>query len=363
MIGYITINDETNLGNRLQSYATYQLLSRYDKTECIVRNYFCEGIKRRIPWNPLRIMQKLRNKIIYRTISDVEQQSVYEELRHLNFKEFSSLIHNGETLTKDTDYAQLENKYDIFVAGSDQIWNPNLFSDMYINMLGFVKTKKKISLSSSISKDSLYPEEKYEFKKYLNSFYALSCREENGSCLVRKLTHKDCETLIDPTLMLKKDEWASIMRKPNFHEDQKAYILLYFLGGRTSEFNNEISKLSKRYNIGVIDIYDKESSYYSCGPREFLYLINNASLVLTDSFHGSVFSYIFDKPFKTFIRKDMNSMNSRLLTLSNKLKLQNKMFIRDLADINDEAFNVQYDKEYLRYEQKRVLEYLEKALN
>ena len=66
MIGYITINDETNLGNRLQSYATYQLLSRYDKTECIVRNYFCEGIKRRIPWNPVRIMQNLRSKINYR---------------------------------------------------------------------------------------------------------------------------------------------------------------------------------------------------------------------------------------------------------------------------------------------------------
>lgn len=363
MIGYITINDETNLGNRLQSYATYQLLSRYDKTECIVRNYFCEGVKRRIPWNPLRIMQKLRNKIIYRTVSDTKQQSVYEEARYLNFKEFSSLIHNGETLTKDTDYTQLENKYDIFVAGSDQIWNPNLFSDMYINMLGFVKTKRKISLSSSISKDSLYPEEKYEFKKYLTSFYALSCREEKGSYLVHKLTNKDCETLIDPTLMLEKNEWALIMKKPDFHNEQKAYILLYFLGGRASEFSNEIYKLSKRYNMEVIDIYNKESTYYSCGPREFLYLISNASLVLTDSFHGSVFSYIFDKPFKTFVRKDTNSMNSRLLTLSDKLKLQNRMFIRDIAEINDEAFKFQYDKEYLRYEQRRFLEYLEKALN
>lgn len=363
MIGYITINDETNLGNRLQSYATYQLLSRYDKTECIVRNYFCEGIKRRIPWNPLRIMQKLRSKINYRMFPNVEQQSVYEESRYLNFKEFSTLIHNGEILTKDTDYVLLENKYDIFVAGSDQIWNPNLFSDMYINMLGFVKTKRKISLSSSISKDDLYIEEKHEFKKYLNSFYALSCREEKGSYLVRELTHKDCKTLIDPTLMLEKNEWASIMKKPNFHDERKEYILLYFLGGRTTEFNNEISKLSEKYNIEVIDIYDKESIYYSCGPREFLYLINNASIVLTDSFHGSVFSYIFDKPFKTFIRKDTNSMNSRLLTLSDKLKLENKMFIRDVAEIDDEAFNVQYSKEHLRYEQRRFLEYLENALN
>lgn len=363
MIGYITINDEINIGNRLQSYATYMLLSRYDKTQCIVRNYFCEGTKRRIPWNPLRIMEKVKNKIAYSIVSNEEQQSVYEESRCLNFREFSSLIDNGETLTKNTDYTKLENKYDIFVVGSDQIWNPNLFPDMYINMLGFVKTKRKISLASSISKDNLYVEERYEFKKYLDSFYLLSCREERGSYLVHELTHKDCETLIDPTLMLEKNEWASIMKKPDFHSEQKEYILIYFLGGRTVEFNAEICELGKKYNMKIIDIYDKNSPYYSCGPREFLYLINGAALVLTDSFHGSVFSYIFDKPFKTFIRKDTSTMNSRLFTFSDKLGLENKMFIRDVGEISDETFNVKYDKEYLKHEQRRVLQYLEKALN
>lgn len=362
MIGYITINDETNLGNRLQSYATYQLLSRYDKTECIVRNYFCEGIKRRIPWNPLRIIKKLRSKISYKMFPNAEHQSTYEESRYLNFKEFSRLIHNGEILTKDTDYTQLENKYDIFVAGSDQIWNPNLFSDMYINMLGFVKTKRKISLSSSISKDNLYIEEKYEFKKYLNSFYALSCREEKGSCLVRKLTHKDCETLIDPTLMLKKNEWTSIMRKPDFHDEKKEYILLYFLGERTKELNDEISEFGKRYNIEIIDIYDKESLYYSCGPREFLYLINNASLVLTDSFHACVFSFLFNKSFVVYDRNWNNcNMNSRLETLLKKFHLERKYANSGLEnDIWEHNYEDGYKQ--LELERQKATEFLKKAL-
>lgn len=362
MIGYITINDETNLGNRLQSYATYKLLSRYDKTQCIVRNYFCEGKKRRIPWSPIRIVIKIKNKIIYKMASDEKTQSEYERLRYQNFREFSGLIQNGETLTTDTDYSRLESEYEVFVAGSDQIWNPNLFPDMYINMLGFVKDKRKISLASSISKDRLYPEEKYEFKKYLNSFYALSCREERGSDLVHELTRKKCETLIDPTLMIEKGEWISLMKKPYFHKEDKSFILLYFLGGRTEEFYDKLSRISQKYNMEVIDIYDKKSPYYSCGPREFLYLISNTALLLTDSFHGSVFSYIFDKPFKTFVREDTRSMNSRLLTLSDKLRLENKMFIHDVEEIGDEAFHVHYDKSFLKSEQQKFRKFLENAL-
>ena len=362
MIAYITINDKTNLGNRLQSYATFMLLSKYDETYCLVRNYFCEGKKRRIPWSLIRIALKLKNKIINKLDKTTNMESIYEDKRELNFNDFDGLINMGEILNQSTDYSKLEEKYSCFVVGSDQIWNPSLFPNMYINMLGFVKNSRKISLASSISRDNLFLEEKYEFRRYLKTFYKLSCREERGSQIVSALTHKKCQTLIDPTLMLEKNDWISIMKKPEFHNERNPYMLVYFLGGKTKEFEKDILELGKKLNLIIIDIYDKNSIYYSCGPKEFIYLVYNASLILTDSFHGSVFSYIFDKPFKIFVRKDTNSMNSRLITLSSKLNLDKRIFAQNVKEINESVFNIKYDKKYLRNEQRKVYKYLNSSL-
>lgn len=366
MIAYITINDETNLGNRLQSYATFILLSKYDETYCLVRNYFCDGKKKRIPWSLFRAALKIKDKISNNLNKIIIEKSLYDEKRKSNFIDFSNLINNGEILSQNTDYTQLEKKYSCFVVGSDQIWNPGLFQDMYINMLGFVKTKKKISLSSSISKDELFPEEKYEFKRYLTSFYNLSCREEQGSQIIREIVHRECQTLIDPTLMLEKEEWVSVMKKPVFHNDGSPYILLYFLGGMTNKLEENIRLLGVNLKLRIIDLYDKNSIYYSCGPKEFIYLISNASLVLTDSFHGSIFSYIFEKPFRTFVREDINTMNSRLITLFNKLNLCEEIFACDtnkLNQINENDLKIMYDKTALKQEQKKVYDYLQISLN
>ena len=190
----------------------------------------------------------------------------------------------------------------------------------------------------------------------------MSCREQQGSDIVTRLTGRECITLIDPTLMLSSEEWDNVSKKPIFHNENDKYILLYFLGELTKEYKDIIDNTSKRYNLKVIDIYDKNSKYYSCGPSEFIYMIKHCSIMLTDSFHGSVFSYIYNKPFRIFNRVGGSSMNSRLENLINVLHLSNNISINvDNFDLDHVLDEPNYDKDVLKCEQKKFKDYLDKA--
>lgn len=161
--------------------------------------------------------------------------------------------------------------------------------------------------------------------------------------------------------MLSKEEWDQIIKKPVFHDENKKYVLLYFLGNLTEEYKGSIAVISDRYNLEVIDVLDKNSRYYTCGPAEFVWMIKHAELILTDSFHGSVLSYIYDKPFRIFGRVDGNvSMNSRLVNLLDKLQLSEKTYITKDSSL-DNLLEVHYDKHCLEAEQKKFRKYLDEA--
>ncbi len=361
MIGLITINDNENIGNRLQNYAMMKILSQYDITKNIVRNY---GAEDKVTFNT-RIILTLR-KVIKRICNGlkvvIRHKPYLNYLKRIdNFQKFNLLIDNGEVLSYDTDYNTLNSKYDIFVVGSDQVWNPTAQGNgMYINMLGFTCPEKKIACSPSISIESLSVEQEQVFKMYLTDFKALSCREKQGSKLIESLVGRECKTLIDPTLMLAASEWNKIAKKPAFHDDTKKYLLVYFLGEQTKEYKNVIQEISCKYDLLIVDIYSRDSIYNSCGPAEFLYLIRNCVLVLTDSFHGAVFSYIYNKPLRIFDRKDEKMpMNTRITNLIDVLHLKN-VILDD--DIEENIMDYSYDYSFLKGEQEKFKQYLDANL-
>ena len=364
MIGIITINDNNNYGNRLQNYAVYTVLSRFDKAINIIRP---EGINKSVyPKNPIKFCVKAA-KHIYRRVCHKQTLKVdiadspFQNERARNFQAFNENIENGEILTKNFDYSLLD-KYDYIVTGSDQVWNPKLYPNMYINMLGFAKPLKRVALAPSIACDDLSKEQKKEFKKYLKHFSFLSCREAQGSRIISELSQKKCITLLDPTLVLSKEEWDVVAKKPLFHDDSKKYMLLYFLGGMSEEYIKIVEKLKETTGLEVVNVYDKNSEYYSCGPAEFIYMIANSQLVLTDSFHASVFSYIYDKPFRIFEREGTGVyMNSRLKNLMSTLKIEDSVYISNDLKFSD-LFKCQYDKKVLYNEQIRFLKYVESFL-
>ena len=191
----------------------------------------------------------------------------------------------------------------------------------------------------------------------------ISVREQAGAEIVQDLCGFDVPVLVDPTLLITKDEWSSIAEKPWWLEKDK-YMMVFFLGGMSEQESMECNKIAESYDLKIVNILDKDNlDYYTSSPEEFLYLIKNASIVLTDSFHATVFSIIMNTPFLNFSRKGME-MNSRIDTLLNLFGMNERRVI-DGEPIRLELFNVDFSnvEECLKIEREKSRKFLLKALH
>ena len=347
-VGIITINDNNNYGNRLQNYAVQEVLKKKNvRVETIINQKNCKKIyiKEHIKLLlPLKKFNRIRN-----------------------FYRFNKLINFSNVFLVDNnkDGKKINLMYDTFFVGSDQVWNPNFKRLSDIDFLTFADKEKRNSFSASfgISTLSLYDEERC--KKYLKEFKNVSVREDKGKELVETLTGRnDIEILVDPTMLLSKDEWDIIIKKPKQMKEEKKYILNYFLGDIPKDRKLEIERIAKEYNCEIINILDPKDQYYSSGPSEFIYLEKNAFLVCTDSFHSSVFAFLYNVPFIVFNREDkLASMNSRLETLLLKFNLKNRTF--NDKNITYDNLNQDYTESYkiLEEERKKADLFLKNALS
>lgn len=349
-IGILTINDYTNLGNRLQNYAVQETLKRFvDNVETI------ENKK-------VKKYQKLRTFIgdIIKSVSPKPSHKRYIKFAKFNKKIMTSkIIINENNVPKD-----LKDKYDYFITGSDQVWNPNFARLTSIDLLSFANPEQKISFSASFGINEL-PENKKEFtKKNLETFKAISVRENAGKKIIEDLTgRKDVQVLVDPTMLLNVEDWDKVAKKPKQLKTDK-YILNYFLGELSEKRKAEIYRIAKENNCEVINILDKNSPFYCTGPSEFLYLEKHAFLVCTDSFHSSVFAILYNTPFIVFSREDDTvPMSSRIETLISKFNLKNREY--NGKEITKENLNCDYTEAYiiLEEERKKSINFLRQALD
>ena len=234
-----------------------------------------------------------------------------------------------------------------------------------MDLLVGMEDKKKISYAASFGISSIPEMKKIYVSNELKRFKAISVREDDGKKIVENLTNRnDIEVVIDPTMLLSKNDWKEISKKPK-NMTEKKYILNYFLGDISKNKADIINKFAEDNNYEVINILDKNSKYYECGPSEFLYLIDNAELICTDSFHSCVFSILFDKSFVVFDRENEKhqTMSSRIETLINKFKLDNRKF--NGIEITKENICHDYTNAYkvLDEERKKANEFLKKALD
>ena len=344
-VGIFTIIDKNNYGNRLQNYAVQQFLKPIGLSTNTFKNFSYTNSKkflllRKIKWN----IKKLRNK------DNINKK------RLDSFEKFDAYINfNQKVLNPFLKY----NNYDFILCGSDQVWNPNFGRLRDVDLLCFTKPEKRIAFAASFGVDDIPNKMKKNVGKALKSFKAISVREDAGKKIVEELTGRtDVEVLIDPTMLLTADEWDKVSKKPTMLKNDK-YILNYFLGNLSDERRNEINRVAKENNCEVINILDKESPFYECGPSEFLYLEKNAFLICTDSFHSSVFGILYNTPFLVFER---TSMNSRLDTLLSKFKLEDRRYKgkitkKDLKCDYTESYNI-LDKERIK-----SMNFLKKALD
>lgn len=231
-------------------------------------------------------------------------------------------------------------KFDILLTGSDQIWNPYYLEEFYL--LGFSKNKNKISYSSSIGMQSIPDEKKDVYKNCLSHFSHIAVREKSAEFVLKALLNRnDICTVLDLVFLLSKNEWTEfykrrISRKIRNSAEKSGYIFCYFIGSR-SEYKDYVEKIADAYNMPVIYIPSSENRTIvldgkrisSAGLEDFLCYIANAALVLTDSFHATSFSLIFEKQFIEFLRfnrTDEKSQNSRILDLLEKYCLDSRLF-------------------------------------
>lgn len=323
-IGIITFQRAYSYGAKLQAYALSTYLCMLGHQAEII-DYSNIG------WNKIPGIKLNSLKDFVKSLICYLNSFRKEKLRRKNLDDFffkktpHTLQHYNSETIKNT-----EKDFDIFIAGSDQIWCPRYnLGDMNF-LLSFVKdNKKKFSYAASFGFSSI--DSKYEetYKQCLNSFNKVLVRETEGARIVKQLTQRNAEVVLDPTFLLNIKQWSSIAHYP-FKKKIK-YILCFKILSVSPAYQKLIDHLSllTGYHVIVIDTsyrYKpiKGELYSTAGPEEFLGLIKEAQLVVTNSFHATVFSIIFNKNFYTVLNE--NGLNSRMTDLATKLRLSHRMF-------------------------------------
>ena len=331
-VAIVTLIGYYNYGNRLQNYATQEVIRGLGyKVQTVV--YYKRVVAKKGPLNVV-IKRKMvsffnkTNKERYHAFKNKLINTLYKDLmneRHEAFKLFTQMnISETDVLYDDYIFNDLPDDYNFFVTGSDQVWHP--FNDNKpLYFLTFAPKEKRIAYAPSFGFAEL-PESCFEeYKKYISEIPHLSVREQSGADIIKKLTGREAAVLVDPTLMLTKEKWISIS-KPAMHKPTGRYLLTYFLGNLSYDTKKLIKTISTHKNLEVVQLASfKDKKRFSADPAEFIDYVNSSDIVLTDSFHGAVFSILFEKPFIVFDRiHEGPSMITRVETLLSKFKLESR---------------------------------------
>lgn len=380
----VTWYKSLNYGTCLQAYGLYHFLEKCGYNCLILDNCKYFSIYNPKDWNIIleKLIKKWKLKAIYKT--EKNKGDLLQKKYNYEFNKRDKLINdfvNGvyilANLKTKSDYKNLVKKCDVFITGSDQIWNPSHFSREYL--LNFVpQNKKKIAYSSSFGVKDIngYYYTKI-YKKFLSRFNYIGVREKDGVNIVKKLTNKEARVVLDPTMLLEKEEWQELIEKAvisNIMKENKDYILCYFVGNKVNYWDS-VNKIKKQLNKNIIvipynaDSYEKKAFInIATGPNEFLWLIKNCSFLCTDSFHATVFANIFNKNycvFKRFKDTDKASQNSRLETLLDMFNLKERLVdIEDnLDNIIKQNINWNNVNEILNKKRKESIDFLINAIN
>ena len=340
-IGVATLHFKNrNYGCALQAYALHKQLERLGYSSELINfskkdqiqssNENMEiGFSRVFSYSLFEIVKKILRRIVImlkRIVDKFRKKHFVKSraLRHQSFDEFEQrFIPQTDIIYTEDNIEETLQKYDFFVCGSDQIWNPRWYNAFY--RLDFVPEEyPKFSYAASISTDVLTGEEKDVFKNTLTSYIGVSVREKQAVSLLEDLSPVTPVHALDPTLLLDATTWDEIATERIVKEP---YVFCYFLG-----CGEELRKLAKQYskkkNIRVVCIpyvlnrYHKLDKKYSdkfieaASPADFISLIKYAEVIFTDSFHATVFSLIYEKEFFVFRRYGFPGMSARIETLT-----------------------------------------------
>ncbi|MCF2663539.1 polysaccharide pyruvyl transferase family protein [Oscillibacter valericigenes] len=301
------------------------------------------------------------------------------ETRYQRFEKFSKdhLRISGHRFESLEELRHAELPYDLILSGSDQIWNPKIFPDGHFDpvFFGAFSDRRKIAYAPSFGIPAIPEEMETELRDYLKDFSHVSARETQGREILREITGKDFPVVLDPTLLLNADQWAAMANTPRGYpgtetNTPQGYILCYCIS-KPGALEPYIRQLAERTGLPVVQlcgirrkVHPKARCILDAGPAEFLALFQNASYVCTNSFHGTVFSVQFQKPFFTAVAPSELAApeRSRTFSILSRLGLTDRIIGKgDTADLETEI-DWAGASERLAEARKSSLAYLRAAL-
>lgn len=366
-IGTLSLNINTNdlnYGAVLHSWAFQRVLKKQFNmvhTEIIdyVPNHFKEL---NLKYPIVSYIKGLHPRATIKTLPN----AYFHAQRYEKFREF---VNNNMIIsTNKYDMESLNNEkldYDCVICESDVIWSPSAtggkFDPSFFMALDSMKDKRKIAYSASLANAEFSDIQEKEFISLIKNVDFISVREKYAAQYVNRLSNKEVTHVLDPTMLLKAEDYEDIIDKRLINEK---YLLIYFPLQFMPKLVQQAKEYAKAKGLKVIEISSyplekfRHKTFTAAGIGEFLSLIKNAEVIFTNSFHGVCFSVLFEKDFYAYSRKTGKKIEDfcKLLKLSNRY-ISNFEF-KEQAPINYDRVN-----KTLNVERSNSLRWLEEAIN
>lgn len=339
-IGIITWHYYHNYGSRLQAFATCRFLSLlgYEVKLINYRNSIIGILSpvKRFILDSLLIFPPFIMKLIDKN------------LHYASLKFEKKYLPQTALFSDENCLCEVAKEFDSIICGSDQIWAPNVYNPIY--MLDFVPDEvNKISYAASIGLESIPEDMVDDYKKYIGRINHVSVRENKGKEILKSQCGIEATVVLDPTLLLPKAEWDKI-KKPS--KVKGKYVFCYFLK-KDHQYKELVKDFAEKNGYTVYGVSDNINDaswmhlydFRTVGPCEFIGLIEESEGVFTDSYHGTIFSMIYHKPFTLFERfscSDKICQNSRIEQLKKYFRIdKNVMRAESLKTV--ELLPIDYD--------------------
>jgi len=361
----VTFDHTTNYGSCLQAYALQNVIEGME-----IGGEKCEY--KLIPRSTFPTKKiRTRNPIILAKRLIYGRLNAYRRTKFAYFED--KYLHFADCHSRD-ELHSLNNQYDVFICGSDVIWNFTYTSGDPIFFLDFAE-KYKFSYAASFGKADLSfaeegillsesPDDIY--RKYISQLNAVSVREKYAVKLAKQYTDRPVHLVCDPTILLSAEDWRLLL---DSNIDKGRYIFAYSTSTRPN-YISFLKVLQKQTKLPVINVtwlnkdMIKQRTLYSPSPQEWLSLLYGAEYVVTNSFHGTAFSVIFKKKFFTAIQGERKvRSNIRLYDFLEDLHLEDRLYSTTPQRITEESPDFSYADQKIAQWRDQSLQYIHENLN
>lgn len=353
-VGIVTWHYYPNYGSSLQAYALQESIKILG--HCVrVMNYRNLKIVRRVSYKDyLRVL-------LSNTIGWLVPRFRYSHLRYM-----STFLQQTKPVYDEQGVQKLSELFDTVVFGSDQIWAPNVYNPIYQGK--YSPNCKKVSYAASIGLPKIPKDLVEKYKENLSSFSHISVREEEGQKVLKNQCGIDSEVVLDPTLLLSVNRYEAMERKvPNMKEP---FVFCYFLNAK-NQYKRCVESYAKKNGLKVVGCSARKEDeewmtiIKDISACEFLWLIHHSSFVFTDSYHGTIFSLLYHKDFRTFMRFAENDpivQNSRIRQLEHYFNIA-PLIQNPKQEVADTLFDFDKFEASLAQMKDKSLSFLKMALN